>query len=657
MNKQDKRYQVFVSSTYEDLKEERQEVMHALLELDCIPAGMELFTAADEDQWSLIKEVIDDCDYYIVIIGGRYGSEDDEGMSYTEKEYRYALEKNKPTIAFLHKKPDDLLAIKIDINEEKRQKLNEFKKLVSNKMVKHWINAKDLGSVVSRSLIKLIKHHPAIGWVRSDLIPSEDLTAELLKLRRRIEELETELESERKEPPKGTEKYAQGEQHFKVKCLFDAYYLKSGKFAAMESEINLKWNDIFSNISPSMLDENTEYDLKNRINSYISDKFYKQKSKKFEKPRNFRIKREGFDSIIVQFYAVGLIKKSTKKHTASDKNKYWSLSEYGEYTMMQLRALKNLEYFEGTVPEIERKVLIELQRSINAVILELPELNPSDNGYIGKEHVEHLSIHGREFYYLPEIIKDLKFLETIEIQYCGLGSIPKSIGKLSNLKILNLEGNKLEIIPENIGELTNLTELMLDLNDIKKIPDSIGELDNLEKLELFLNQIEYIPKNIEKLKNLKYFSITFNKIDKFPACISTLKNLKNLTFQGDKFTDIPDSIGELDNLEKLWIECDELKNIPSSIKNLKNLTDLNIMCKKLPELPIEIGELTNLKHLDISECSLSTIPESILNLTNLERLRIENNEIRPLSDQIESVLKKLEQQGCKVSKAYSEAID
>ena len=68
----DKRYQVFVSSTYDDLQDERKEVMQALLELDCIPAGMELFPASSEDQWSLIKRVIDDCDYYILIIGGRY---------------------------------------------------------------------------------------------------------------------------------------------------------------------------------------------------------------------------------------------------------------------------------------------------------------------------------------------------------------------------------------------------------------------------------------------------------------------------------------------------------------------------------------------------------------------------------------------------------
>lgn len=96
----DKRYQVFISSTYADLQDERQEVIQALLELDCIPAGMELFPAASEDQWTLIKQVIDDCDYYMVIVAGRYGSIGSDGLSFTEMEYRYALDSGKPIIGF-----------------------------------------------------------------------------------------------------------------------------------------------------------------------------------------------------------------------------------------------------------------------------------------------------------------------------------------------------------------------------------------------------------------------------------------------------------------------------------------------------------------------------------------------------------------------------
>ena len=49
------KYQIFVSSTYEDLKEERDLVMKAILEMGHIPVGMEMFSAGDEQQWELIK--------------------------------------------------------------------------------------------------------------------------------------------------------------------------------------------------------------------------------------------------------------------------------------------------------------------------------------------------------------------------------------------------------------------------------------------------------------------------------------------------------------------------------------------------------------------------------------------------------------------------
>jgi hypothetical protein len=223
----DKRYQVFVSSTYEDLQEERQEVMHALLELDCIPAGMELFPAANEDQWTLIKRVIDDCDYYLVIVGGRYGSTDSEGIGYTEKEYRYALEKGKPTIGFLHRNPEDLPARKTEKLEGGKEKLQKFRELVAQKMCQFWDSPADLGSKVSRSLIKLIKQHPAVGWVRADQLPSEDVSQELLAFRKKVEELEQELARAQTEAPKGTENLAQADDEFQLLFSFPCIPLNS----------------------------------------------------------------------------------------------------------------------------------------------------------------------------------------------------------------------------------------------------------------------------------------------------------------------------------------------------------------------------------------------------------------------------------------------
>jgi hypothetical protein len=62
-----KRYQVFVSSTYADLQQERSKVIQTLMEMDCIPAGMELFPAMDEAQLDFTKKIIDDSDYYLLI--------------------------------------------------------------------------------------------------------------------------------------------------------------------------------------------------------------------------------------------------------------------------------------------------------------------------------------------------------------------------------------------------------------------------------------------------------------------------------------------------------------------------------------------------------------------------------------------------------------
>jgi len=92
-----KKLQVFVSSTYLDMKEERQAAVEAILQAGHIPAGMELFAAGSQSQLEVIYNWIDESDVYLLLIGGRYGSVDPAtGNSYTELEYEYAIKKNKP---------------------------------------------------------------------------------------------------------------------------------------------------------------------------------------------------------------------------------------------------------------------------------------------------------------------------------------------------------------------------------------------------------------------------------------------------------------------------------------------------------------------------------------------------------------------------------
>ena len=55
MQEHDKRYQVFISSTYKDLMTERQAAIAAVLQMGHMPSGMELFPAANDSAWQWIK--------------------------------------------------------------------------------------------------------------------------------------------------------------------------------------------------------------------------------------------------------------------------------------------------------------------------------------------------------------------------------------------------------------------------------------------------------------------------------------------------------------------------------------------------------------------------------------------------------------------------
>ena len=188
-----KRYQVFVSSTFDDLVEERAKVMEAILNFECFPVGMEMFPAMDEEIFDYIKKIIEDSDYFLLIIGGRYGSVDENGVSWTEKEYDYAVnQKHLHVMVFDHEDFTTLPKVKIDTKN--RKKLLDFKKKVHErgKLIKHWKDANHLANGVTTSLKSALDYHPGIGWVRAD---SRLLMNERDNLLREIVERENSIKS------------------------------------------------------------------------------------------------------------------------------------------------------------------------------------------------------------------------------------------------------------------------------------------------------------------------------------------------------------------------------------------------------------------------------------------------------------------------------
>jgi len=275
----DKKYQVFISSTYKDLIEERQKVIEVLLAKSCFPVGMEYFPAADDDQFTVIKKFIDSCDYFILIIGGRYGSiEPKSGKSYTQLEFEYAVKKGIPVASFYHNDISKLTGDKLEDTDECKQKLNTFKKLVQTKLCNPWKDANDLAIRVLTSLDYLFENSPRTGWVRANFISTSEANALLYKLKVENEQLKKEIEDFNIKEPDGLDNLQKEEDKF----YFRLFFLSANK-PFKYTPFNVTWNELFTVVGPWLIDCKNDEEIKDILISHFAPMNLDEKNEQFEK--------------------------------------------------------------------------------------------------------------------------------------------------------------------------------------------------------------------------------------------------------------------------------------------------------------------------------------------------------------------------------------
>lgn len=242
----EKRFQVFISSTYLDLREARQEVVSTLLELGAFPAGMELFPAADDDAWQIISDIISDSDYYLLIIGGKYGSIDPVvNISFTEKEYDKAVELGKPVMAFIHGEPGKLPADSSELSDARRGKLEEFRSKVENaKHVKYWTTPSELGGQVAKTWHRFLKRYSAIGWIRGDQIASSNVMGSFYEQQQELRALREKLSEYDDLVTPTREDLAQGSDSITIEL--NVY--QDGRFLGDSVSISTNWDELFTKI-------------------------------------------------------------------------------------------------------------------------------------------------------------------------------------------------------------------------------------------------------------------------------------------------------------------------------------------------------------------------------------------------------------------------
>lgn len=335
-----KKYQVFVSATCEDLRDERHRLMELLIAAGCIPAGADLCPRdASPQQWGLIKSLIDDSDYYLILVGGRYGTLAPTGVSYTHREFTYALTKRKPMAALIHDRPEDLSQEKRERNAEGMARLRDFRDLVSRSTLSRpWNQLDDLKPGIDRLLAQLVKNHPSPGWVKGSVLATVT-ERENQDLRRQMDDLRRQLDQALKGPVIRPEVLARGSDTTSIAYTCNVYV--KGNCIVTQARTQMTWDAVFSILAPAMMNEVTEDQMRSVLATHIAEGALKDVADQHRQAhavRDIVISPVVFNTIKMHFRALGYIRKGAAIGPGGQPT--WQLTPQGDQYLVSLMAVR-----------------------------------------------------------------------------------------------------------------------------------------------------------------------------------------------------------------------------------------------------------------------------------------------------------------------------
>lgn len=341
-----RKLQVFISSTFEDLRDERQAAVEGVLLANHIPAGMELFTAGDASQLEVIKQWIKESDAYLLILGARYGSvEPVSGLSYSEIEYDFAVASGLPHFALVL--PDATVArkhaegLKLPSAED-AEKLSSFRSKVLSKSSKFVDNPDQIKIGVLQSLHEIESRPGLIGWLRSNEIRIDQTTKEQMsalaeanrRLRESFEESQRRL-SEALNRPTAAGDLAPLESTMSL--TLDAKSRSSSRYSAEyrrgDKTVQITWRDLFATIAIKLLAPTNDDALNMQIALEIG----------YGSSRDTvaRVSEKDWETVKAQFLSLEYVSINYGATVVANTGAlFWTLTELGKKVGLLLRSVR-----------------------------------------------------------------------------------------------------------------------------------------------------------------------------------------------------------------------------------------------------------------------------------------------------------------------------
>ncbi|XP_021714079.1 plant intracellular Ras-group-related LRR protein 4-like [Chenopodium quinoa] len=236
--------------------------------------------------------------------------------------------------------------------------------------------------------------------------------------------------------------------------------------------------------------------------------------------------------------------------------------------------------------------------------------------------------------WLPDSIKKLSGLITLDLSENRIVDLPDTIGGLSSLSKLDLHSNRITELPDAIGDLLNLVCLDVRGNYLVKLPPSVGRLIRLEELDVSSNKLHSLPDTVGSLVSLKKLNVETNNLDELPHTIGLCSSLEELRLDYNRLRALPEAVGKIESLQVLSVRYNNIRQLPTTMSSLAKLRELDVSFNELEAVPESLCFATSLVKLVVSNnfADLRSLPRSIGNLEMLEVLDMSNNQIRVLPE-------------------------
>jgi Domain of unknown function (DUF4062) len=280
----DKRYHVFISTTGADMQPERSVLAQTLASLGFFSWGLEIRTPLTT---AFARRQIDDCDYFVILLGSRYGELSASGVSYLHLEYIYAVTKQKPVLVLLHEAPESRALEVQETTKEGQRKFEDFRRQLQRDrdMVVTFRELRELEVALRHAMPQLTQRYAALGWVRPDDVAMQALQLENEKLRQKNAKLTASSRSRASSSPVTDSKTAAAAQNenepnvLEVRLAggdeltsFDyrVHAYQDGNFRELRPTRRLSWNELLIAVGPGFRSPAPEEKFARLLNDYLN---------------------------------------------------------------------------------------------------------------------------------------------------------------------------------------------------------------------------------------------------------------------------------------------------------------------------------------------------------------------------------------------------